>query len=461
MLRNAIHNMSEWLAKPGRKPMVIRGARQVGKTWLVREVAKQHGLQLIELNFELEPGYKSLFNSNEPAKTLKNIASAFKVDVVPEKSLLFLDEIQAAPALLPKLRWFAEMCPELAVVAAGSLLEFVLNEHEMSMPVGRIQYYYLEPLTFEEFLQASDEQQLLSYIQDYQYPDEIPQILHQQLLEQVKEYLIIGGMPAAVAAWRETQSYREVHEIHHNLITSYRDDFPKYAAKTTVEQLNETLTSIPKLLTEKVKYSRINRNVPTNLVKNSINLLSRARLCHPIYATNASGVPLAASINEKLFKLILLDCGIVTTILDVNIQSLHESECLNINSHGGLTEQFVGQALRALNPYYVDPKLFYWVREEKGASAEVDYVLQWHKHIIPIEVKAGKTGRLKSLHYYVSVKNPPIALRFYAGYPISTEVKAQLYDGKDVRYPLLSLPYYLIGQLPRIIDEALARTHAS
>ncbi len=195
MKRNALILLLDWLIQPSRKPLVLRGARQVGKTYLVRELARVKQLQLIELNFEKNPEHKSLFASNDVKKILLSLETLQNKVIDIHTSLLFLDEVQAAPELLAKLRWFSEELPELAVIATGSLLDFILNEHDFSMPVGRISYFHLEPLSFEEFLIATERHKTVEYLESYRLGDEIPQALHEQLLSYLRDYFLIGGLP--------------------------------------------------------------------------------------------------------------------------------------------------------------------------------------------------------------------------------------------------------------------------
>src|SRR3989338_9046918 len=205
MRRNSLIYLTKWFSESGRKPLVLRGARQVGKTWVVRQLAQDHQLQLLEFNFERQPSHKDFFASNDPKKILLNLESYLGRSIEPKKSLLFLDEIQAMPELLAKLRWFYEGMPELAVIATGSLLEFVLENHTFSMPVGRITYLHLEPLSFEEFLLARHKKKLLDYLQCYQLQDIFPLALHEQCLSLFKEYIFVGGLPAAVDQWVKTK----------------------------------------------------------------------------------------------------------------------------------------------------------------------------------------------------------------------------------------------------------------
>lgn len=442
---------NQWITNHDRKPLVIRGARQVGKTWLVREFAKTIGKTLIEINFEATPTIKSLFDSNDPQEILLQLGVKNRRPIDVAESLLFLDEIQAAPEILAKLRWFAESLPELPVIAAGSLLEFVLAKHSFSMPVGRIDYCHLEPLSFEEFLLARDEKTAFDYLQKIDFSHQVPLALHEQLLTQFREYLFVGGLPAAVSNWITKRDWSAINRIHQNLLTTYRDDFSKYHGRLDVARLDETLLSVPKMLGEKFIYSHVNSSVQSSSIKNALELLHKARLCHKVRCVNASGVPIAATVKEKYFKEIVLDVGLCNAMLGVDLNEMLNANELTLIHSGGLTEQITGQLLRTIFPFYVQPELFYWAREEKNANAEIDYVIQHHNKIIPIEVKAGTTGSLKSLHYFMGLKKLSVAMRINSDVPSKTMVSVK-HEGEKIQYTLLSLPLYLIGQIPRLLQ---------
>ncbi len=443
---------NQWIENYDRKPLVIRGARQVGKTWLVREFAKTVGKTLIEINFEETPTIKSLFDSNDPQEMILQLGVKNRRPINVATSVLFLDEIQAAPEILAKLRWFAEKMPELPVIATGSLLEFVLAKHTFSMPVGRIDYLHLEPLSFEEFLLAQDQQTAFDYLQKIDFSHHVPQALHEQLLTQFREYLFVGGLPAAVSSWIKKRDWSMVNRVHQNLLTTYRDDFSKYHGRLDVARLDETLLSIPKMLGEKFIYSHVNSSVQSSSIKNALELLHKARLCHSVRCVNASGVPIAATIKEKYFKEIVLDVGLCNALLGVDLNEMLNVNELTLIHSGGLTEQVTGQLLRTIFPFYVQPELFYWAREEKNANAEIDYVIQHHNKIIPIEVKAGATGSLKSLHYFMGLKKLSLAMRINSD-SLSETLVSVMHEGKKIQYTLLSIPLYLIGQVSRLLNK--------
>lgn len=454
MRRDHTSFLVDWLNSGTRKPLIIRGARQVGKTWLVRDLANLQKRQLFEFNFEKRPDHASLFNSNDPKEILINIASSAGRKIEPSNALLFLDEIQAAPGLLAKLRWFAEDMPELPVVAAGSLLDFTLSKHEFSMPVGRINYAYLEPLSFEEFLNAVEHHELREYIQNFDWNLNIPHAIHSQAMKLIKEYLVVGGMPSAVASWAEEKAPNSINQIHLDLLTTYRDDFAKYSGRLSQDRLEEIMNSIPRQLGKKFVFAHANSDASTLPLKQALDLLSKARVCHQIISTSANGVPLGAEINKKFSKVIMLDCGLCGASLGLSLHQLRSvSEVSMINS-GGMAEQLAGQLLRTTMPAYSPPSLYYWQRSKKNADAEIDYIIQHENQVIPIEVKAGTAGTLKSLHQFMKEKKKPLAVRINSGLPNLSLVHVKDSSGASIDYTLLSLPFYLLGQLHRLVKSA-------
>lgn len=455
MKRDRTSFLVHWLNSKGRKPLIIRGARQVGKTWLIRDVAASQGRRLIEFNFEKRPDQASLFSSNDPKEIIINIAASTGSKIKPSKAILFLDEIQAAPYLLEKLRWFAEEMPELPVITAGSLLDFTLAKHEFSMPVGRIGYMYLEPLSFEEFLDAIGQHELRAYLENYNWNLNIPIAIHAQLMKAIKEYLVIGGMPAAVASWANEKAPDSVSQIHFDLLTTYRDDFAKYSGRLAIDRLEDVMSSVPLQLGKKFIYKDANSGISTAPLKQALDLLSKARVCHRIVATSANGLPLGAEAHERFLKVIMLDCGLCGTSLGLSLHQLRSVSEISMINNGGMAEQLVGQLLRTVSPPYAPPSLYYWHREKKGAEAEIDYIIQYENQVIPVEVKAGTTGTLKSLHQFVKEKKKTIAIRVNSNFPRLGPVSVKDSLGSSIEYTLLSLPFYLLGQLHRLIKMAL------
>jgi len=453
MKRELLKYLNLWIKSSDRKPLILRGARQVGKTWLVRHLAEISEKKLIELNFEKQPSNESLFASNNPKHTLENLSAISGHDINPKNSILFLDEIQAAPEIFSKLRWFAEDLPQLPVIAAGSLLELTLADHSFSMPVGRISYMHLEPLSFDEFLVANNKASLLNFISTYNLNNEIPIALHEQLDSLFKEFLLIGGMPASVSSWIKERSPNKVSQIQNDLLATYRDDFNKYNGRIATERLDEVMLSVPKMLAEKFVFSRVNKNIQSSTIKQVLSLLEKARVCHRIQSCYANGLPLGAEIKDKFFKEIFLDVGLCSTALGINLNQLNNiHEIVTINN-GGLAEQAAGQLLRTICPPYIEPALYYWNRDEPGSNAEIDYIIQHENKIVPIEIKAGSTGSLKSLHLFMGIKNLPLAMRINSDRPSKTQVNVKNHKGNPISYALTSIPFYLIGQIHRLLKD--------
>lgn len=453
MERSSLAYLKTWLNTADRRPLVIRGARQVGKTWLVRHLAKTIGKQLVELNFEKHPALANLFEPNDPQQILLNLSTVTNQTIEPSNSLLFLDEVQMAPQLLSKLRWFAEDLPQLPVIAAGSLLEFVLAEHSFSMPVGRITYMHLEPLSFEEFLLANNKKSLYEYLQKFTLNTIMPEIIHHQFWMLFKEYLLVGGLPAVVSSWITERSLAKVNQVQHDLLATYRDDFAKYRGRIAIERLDEVMLTIPKMISQKFVFSRVNSEVQIKTIKQVLDLLEKARLCHRVKSCSANGVPLAAEIKDKYLKEIFLDTGLCCTALGLNFTQIKEASEITLINNGSIAEQVVGQLLRTIEPPYIEPNLYCWHREEPSSSAEIDYVIQHGNHVIPIEVKAGATGALKSLHMFMRLKKLPLAVRVNSNLPIVTNVEVKDHIGNQVKYILLSIPFYMLGQIHRLINS--------
>ncbi len=451
MFRKVLTDLQGWLNSPIRKPLVMRGARQVGKTWLVRELAKRTNKQLIEINFENTPEAIGYFLSNNPKKILSLIEIGLSINVEIENSILFLDEIQTYPEILAKLRWFAEDLPELAVVTAGSLLEFVLAKHSFSMPVGRINYFYLEPMSFEEFLLAKEDKVTFDFIQNYQLHETLPDVIHKKIMSIFREYMLIGGMPAAIVTWIKTNSYTQVNQVQHDLVKTYRDDFTKYSGKLSISRLQEILNSVPSMIGEKFVYRKVNKEAQIASLKHALDLLIKARVCHKVHCTSANGVPLAAELNQKSFKIVYIDTGLLCAALGVNAMQIRNNEDAMLVNRGSVSEQIVSQLLRTIEPYYVEPDLYYWNREQKSSSAEIDYVIAFQGKVIPIEVKSGSTGGLKSLHLFMHLKKLQTAVRINADVPSNTPVTVKLHNGETVTYTLLSIPMYFTEQLQRLL----------
>lgn len=455
-----IHRFEEdlllsWLNKKGRKPLIIRGARQVGKSSLVRRLSHLSQRICFELNFERTPELADFFKSNDPTIILNHLSIYFKQSINPKTSILFLDEIQTTPKVIETLRYFYEECSELPVIAAGSLLDFALVEPEFSVPVGRIEYFHLGPIGFEDFLVAQGEASLLNWIRSVSITDTIPILMHQRCLELIKLYWLIGGMPEVVANYAEQHDFEEINNIKQNIFQSYQDDFHKYGRIKQIPLLRRVFKTLPSLIGQKIKYVQLDSESKSVKVKEALDYLNLAKVIKLIYHSHATGLPLGAQMDPKIFKALFLDIGLLCTALGLSQLSIIHAPDWAWMNRGSLAEQFIGQTLLQLFPSYQMPELYYWVREQAQSSAELDYVWQYESQIIPIEVKAGKTGRLKSLHYFLQEKKWHYGVRFNADMPSMLDESVKLPQHEQISYRLLSLPFYLAGQLNRFMASLI------
>lgn len=451
MDRQALEYLKKWKLKDGRKPLIIRGARQVGKSYLVRVFAREANLTLLELNFEKNPALSDLFKSGDPSRILRLLEVQFNQEISPATALLFLDEIQAAPALIPLLRYFYEELPTLPVIAAGSLLEFVLADHAFSMPVGRVEYMFLGPMTFGEFLRGLGEDQLCQFLDRYQLQDVIPVSIHDRLMELVKLYCLVGGMPEAVSVYQRTKSVQQVDEVKRNILSAYTDDFAKYKPKIHYERMVRVFRKAPLLIGEKIKYVNIDPHERSKDLSESLRLLGMARILHQVFHSACNGVPLGAEVNDKIFKIVFLDVGLISTACGLGALDYEREEDLQLVNQGRISEQFVGQHLMDMRPPYAPPELYYWMREQKNSAAEVDYVVAMGSKVVPVEVKSGKTGTLKSLQLFVNEKDRTLGVRISSQLPSVVTTQTRLPNAAPRPFTLINLPFYLIGQLDRLV----------
>lgn len=452
MYRTASDYLLKWKNRKRRKPLVIRGARQVGKSYLVSMFAEQNFSDFIEVNFERNPEMKSLFTGT-PEKIIKLLELKYNKKIDIENTLLFLDEIQAAPEVFAKLRYFYEEVPELHIIAAGSLLEFLLENHTFSMPVGRIEYLHLGPMTFEEFLTANGNTMLVDFIQNFSLSEDVPESVHSDLISLFKAFLIIGGMPEAVSAFVETKSYHESEIVKESILGTYEDDFNKYSSRVNHGRILNVFKKLPLMVGEKFKYVNVDKNERAKDIAKALHLLEMARIVFLIKHSACNGVPLGSQVNEKKFKITFLDVGLMVSACGMSMLDIENADDVMMVNSGALCEQFVGQHLLYLNEYYKKPELYYWVREAKSSSAEVDYVISSGTEIIPVEVKAGKTGRLKSLHQFVKEKGVDLSVRINLAKPSVFQESTRVPVGQSVEFNLLSIPFYLVGQVRRLAQE--------
>ena len=432
--------LEEWKKRKNSKPLIVRGARQIGKTYTIEEFGKKNFENVISINFEEKPEIKNFFKTNDVEDIILNINAFFGEKIIQGKTLLFLDEIQQCPEAITTLRYFYEKMPKLHVIAAGSLLDHVLNEMKYSMPVGRIEFAYMHPLSFFEFLEAIGEESLVEYLKNYKFEKEISLPIHEKLLRLVRLFYFIGGMPEAVKEYIDTKDIVSVERIHESILRTLEYDFSKYGTKVQQESLVTVIRYIPFGLGKKIKYTNIDSDRRSDTLKVALNLLEMSRIIHIINHSNAGGVPIEQGTNSKIIKPLFVDIGLANHILKLRLIDIDNLITVN---EGSLAEQFVGQQILASESFYLDARLYYWVREAKNSSAELDFLTEIDNKILPIEVKAGKTGSLKSLQVYVKEKKPKIVLRFNTDLPN----KVNLNDSCQ----LISLPLYLAEEYRRLL----------
>ena len=292
-------------------PLLIRGARQVGKSYLVEKFGKDHFANIVVVNFEYSPEFADCFKTMDPDKIVHAISVLSNTQIMPQQTLLFLDEIQECPNAIKALRYFKEKKPDLHVIGAGSLLEFVLNDEEISVPVGRVQFMHLKPLSFQEFLLATNNDKLHQYIKNSSLNDGMSKIFHKKLLALLHEYTVLGGMPAVIQNYIADRSFDNCQNIQANILNGYKNDFGKYASKTNHKYLQKLFAKAPGMIGKQFKYVKIDPDMRSRDLKTALENLCYAGLINMVYATSASGLPFGALVNEKKFKILFLDIGLV------------------------------------------------------------------------------------------------------------------------------------------------------
>ena len=395
MLRFIDNDLRRWQKGTRRKPLILRGARQVGKTWSLKEFGKKRFESLALVDLERNQPLRKLFDGDlKVTRICSDLEVILQQKITPGKTLLFFDEIQACPRAITALRYFYEEMPELHVVAAGSLLEFALEES--SFPVGRVQFLNLYPLCFAEYLEAIGNTPAATAVLGN--PAEISPAVHDLLREELKRYFFIGGMPAAVNAYLENNSLRDAFEVQQEIAESYRMDFAKYTPRVDRFCLDSVFTSLSQHIGKQIKYARLGEGYSNPTLKKAFDALCLAQVARKIPSVDPSGLPLGATASAKSFKALMLDIGLMRDLSGMpNDIEYAKSDLLAIY-RGAMAEQFVGQEMLVSQ----QGGLYYWDRQAKSSSAEVDYLAVLNGRIHPVEVKSGATGSLRSLHLFLA-----------------------------------------------------------
>lgn len=445
--RKLISELNKWADSENRKPLILRGARQVGKTTAVNIFSKQFD-QYIYLNLE-KPDNVDLFKRNLKTKELLQAIFLYK-NITQKKGrlLLFIDEIQNSPEAVSVLRYFYEELPDIYVIAAGSLFEVMLETKQISFPVGRVQFFFIYPLIFEEFLKAIGEQNALDLLGNVPFPE----FGYSKLLKLFHTYTLIGGMPEIIDKYRQTENISDLNPIFQSLLTGYVDDVSKYARNETMRNIiKHCIESAPLEAGKRISFAGFgNSSYRSREVGEALKKLERAMLLYLLYPTKTTKIPIMTD-KKKSPRLQFLDTGILNYVNGLQ-EYFFKFDDLHSFYKGLLAEHIVGQELLA-SDISISRKPTFWVREKKQSSAEVDFVFQFDRYILPLEIKAGKSGTLRSLHQFMNRCDHTYAVRMYSG-PISIQ-KTKTPEGK--LFYLLNLPYFLTGKIKNYMEWFLEK----
>ena len=436
--RNIDNFLLAWVSSDRRKPLILRGARQVGKSNSVLNLGKQFE-NIVTINFEKQPQFKDLFTGEiAVSKIVESISLITGSNIIPGKTLLFLDEVQACPQVITSLRYFYEEMQNLHVIAAGSLLEFALQK--IGVPVGRVQTAYMYPLTFFEFLDATNSSDLKNKIKESCAKNEsLPELVHEKVLKDFKTYALIGGMPEVIKEYVKTGSVEIAYEVLTEIVETYRGDILKYTKQNRFQYVNQVFEALPTLIGKKFKYANVNKEVQSKVIGEALNLLVTAGIAYKVHHTSANGLPLGAEKDLQHFKVLFLDCGLINKILGFDLRTFPITTCDDLVNKGNLIEQIVGTELIASSACTEMQELYYWHREAKNSNAEIDYLgVAQSGDVYPIEVKAGEVGRMKSMQQFFLAK-PQV------GFGVKYSARRDCAVEEVWEREVVSRPVYMVG----------------
>lgn len=439
--RKAIDYLRKWAQKEQRKPLVLRGARQVGKTTLVKMFAKDFD-NYVYLNLE-ENDNARLFTADVSFEDL--LAGIFfkaGISQGSSRTLIFIDEIQSVPKAVQTLRYFYEKRPDIYVIAAGSLLESLMGRH-ISFPVGRVEYMSLHPCTFVEFLSAIGEEELAQKTEELA----VPQSLHDYTLGLFRKYMIVGGLPEAVACYAEHRDLVMLNDVFNTLITGYRDDVEKYANRPKDQDVIRYILNYGwSFAGHRIQFSKFtSSSFKSADVNNAFRTLEKTLLLELVYPLTSTSFPVLPDLRKSP-KLLWLDTGLVNYLAGVQEELLFTDDCDDL-WNGDIAEHIVGQELLGATTAFGEKRMF-WVRDARNSQAETDYVVRYHSHILPIEVKTGSNSKLRSLHQFMEESKENIALRLWNG-PMTSDIVRKNGGGS---FTLYNIPLYYAGQINKFLD---------
>ncbi len=406
-----IHSqLLDWKNKTSRKVLLLRGARQVGKTWSVRNLAKGFKYYL-EVNFEKDRAIRSFFAGDlDTSKIITLLSAYYDIPIIPGETLLFFDEIQAYEPALSSLRFFYEKQPDLHVVAAGSLLEFALNKLP-SFGIGRIEHLFMYPLSFQEFLIAKGKKNLIGMINQSGPESPIETVFHDMLIEILKEFLYVGGLPEIVNNYISNGDLREAQHLLDQHLTGLLDDLNKYRQRFPSTRLREIFDAVVHQSGNRFKLAHASRVANYYQILEALDLLEMAGLIYRVFHTSAGGVPAGSQADHSKFKILMFDHGLFQRILGLNLSEHLLANDFSAINKGNIAEQFAGTEIIKNSPNHGKTQLYYWQRETPGSHAEVDYILQSEGRILPFEIKSGTSGKMQSLHLFLREKKLPSGIR--------------------------------------------------
>ncbi len=411
MKRIIDYYLNNWRTDASRQPLILNGARQVGKTHAVRELGASFE-NFVEINFERSPAAAPLFDVDlDPKRIIQALSLLTGKEIIPGTTLLFFDEVQEVPKALLSLRYFYEEMRELHVIAAGSLLDFTLEK--IGEPVGRVESLHMYPLSFMEYLAALEEYTLLKEILIHEPTQELIKPVHEKTLRLLAQYIALGGMPAVITSWLEKQRPRDGEKTQKKLLTSYTRDFSKYAKKHQIEYVSLIFQQVHQQLSKKFKFSAVGGEYRKRELQPALNLLETAGIVHKVFDSAGQGLPLKAQADPDDYKAIFLDVGLAESILGLDVAQWFLNPFVELVNKGALVEAFVGQELLAYGDPFVKGNLFYWHRKAPSSNAEIDYLIQQGQYVIPVEVKSGHGTTLRSMHAFLQDHaQSPYGIRF-------------------------------------------------
>lgn len=435
MRRNAIKTLKKWKNKPNHKPMIIRGARQVGKTWLMKEFGATEYKNTAYINFENNPVMEELFSLDmDISRIVEGLELETSEKIVPKKTLIIFDEVQECPNALTSLKYFYENAPEYDIVAAGSILGVALHNGK-SFPVGKIEFMDLYPLSFEEFLEANEAEKFVELLNDIK--SENIKVFKSKYINYLKQYYYVGGMPEVVSTFIETRDYKEVRNVQKTILDAYKEDFSKHIPTATKLKIDLLWDSIPTQLTQESKkfvYKKVKSDSKARDFEEALAWLLDCGLIYKINRVTKPALPLKAYEDLKAFKLFILDVGLLSALSSLPARTLIEGDKIFTEFHGALAEQFVLQQLKTLD----DLTIAYWI--SKSNVAEIDFLIQLEGYVIPVEVKATENLQAKSLRFYRKKFTPEKSIR----------TSLSDYKKDDELY---NIPLFAIGKVEDILNK--------